>query len=120
MEITHPVQFYTKFNLSLYMDVLTDNATLCRKVNCLLTKKVIELHSLGYEFDFRLLNKQEVICLQDDRKYHSSNTQVKVIDQVFDFLSHSYKYIHTVDTGCGTKGLLIIEGIYICGQNICD
>lgn len=102
------------------MDLLIENPTLCRRVNCLLTKKIIELHSLGYEFDFRLLNAQEVICVQDNRKYHPSNMQVKVTDQVFDFLSHSYKYIHTIDTDCGTKGLLIIEGIYVSGQNISE
>jgi hypothetical protein len=40
--------------------------------------------------------------------------EVRIVDQVFDYISHSYKYIHTVETACGVRGLLVIEGIYAC------
>lgn len=90
------------------------NGSYCYRVNSRLTDKVIQLHNNGFEVDFSLLNKATLVCLQDNRCFYNQQACVRLIDQVFDFISHSYKYIHTVETSCGTKGLLIIEGIYTC------
>jgi len=84
-----------------------------RMVNSSLAHRIIELHSNGYDLDFDSVSEWEIICLQDHRIFSLKEVSVKIIDQVFDEISRSYKYIHTVDTACNRKGLLIIESIVI-------
>ena len=66
--------------------------------------------------DFYPASEKEIICLQDDRNFYIEEVSLKVIDQVFDEISQSYKYIHTIDTGYNCKGLLIIESIVIADE----
>lgn len=36
---------------------------------------------------------------------------MRVIDQCFDQLSHCYKYIQTIESGCGKRGVLLADNI---------
>ncbi|WP_142530143.1 hypothetical protein [Pedobacter westerhofensis] len=83
-----------------------------RKVNGSITRKVIELHNIGYVFDFLMLDQQELICLQDNKHFQKENVNVKVMGQGYDLFSHSFKYIHTIETSCGKRGLLLAEKVY--------
>ncbi len=83
-----------------------------RKRNSLITKRVIELQDKGYLFDFMSLGKQKFVCLQDSVCFQSPDVSIKLIDQVYDHFSNCYKYIHSVETSTGHKGLLLEEGIY--------
>ena len=84
----------------------------CRKLNCSLTKRVIELHSKGYDYDFLLLGNQHLLCLQNNSNFKVADVNISVIDQGYDQLSHTFKYVHTIDTGNGERGVLIVEGIF--------
>lgn len=83
-----------------------------RKVNGSITRKVIELHNIGYVFDFSILDQQEVICLQDNKHFRKENVNVKVMGQGYDLFSHSFKYIHTIETSCGKWGLLLADEVF--------
>lgn len=82
-----------------------------KKLNSSITNKVIELHNTGYDHDFQLTAQQHLLCLQDNRLFNFDNVLVRLIDQGYDNLSHSFKYIHTIDTGCGQKGILLTSKI---------
>ena len=77
------------------------------RVNSALTRKVIALHSHGYEFDFSLTADKKIRCAQDNRSFTPDQLCIKVVDLRYDELTGSYKYVHTVETCCGDKGLLI-------------
>jgi len=76
-----------------------------------LTKTLIDLHDSGYVFDFRVLDRERIICLQDSRQFNANGIIIKVINQHFDKITHSYKYIHTVETDCGDRGLIVADEI---------
>ena len=82
-------------------------------VNGNLTRKVIMLHNQGYDCDFVITIDKRVLCLQDERSFSISEIFIKVIDLCFDEISRSFKYIHTVETCFGDKGLLIDSCICI-------
>lgn len=84
----------------------------CRLVNHQLTRKLINLHNRGYELDFNLLNDHRLVCVQDGQCFSEEGLTVRIVDQVYDFITDSYKYLHTVETSCGKKGIMLIEGIY--------
>lgn len=88
------------------------NEDVCHLVNSRLTKKLIALQAKGYEYDFNLLRNRKLSCLQDDECFAEECLSVTVVDQVYDFITGTYKYLHTVETACGKKGILLIEGIY--------
>jgi hypothetical protein len=83
-----------------------------KKLNLLITNRIIELQQQGYLYDFTTVGKQRFLCLQDSVCFHAKDVSIKLIDQVYDQLSNSYKYIHAVETASGCKGLLLEEGIY--------
>ena len=76
-----------------------------------LTKKIIELQQLGYEQDFFKSDYDELICLQLDQRFPLDAVEIKLIDQQYDFMSHSFKYLHTVDTDSGQKGIALSNDI---------
>lgn len=84
-----------------------------RKLNFLLTRRVIELHGQGYDHDFLVSGDQHLICLQNNKNFNKEDVNIKVVDQAYDQLSRSFKYIHTIDTGNGERGVLIADGIFI-------
>jgi hypothetical protein len=81
-----------------------------RTINAPITRRVIELQAKGYDCDFYIIDSQ-LVCIQNNQVYPVWAVLVEVIDQVYDYFSRSYKYIHTVDTNQGDKGLIVIEGI---------
>jgi hypothetical protein len=91
---------------------MNNSEKLSRKLNFLLTRRVIELHGQGYDYDFQVLGSRNLICLQSNKNFNLEDLNIKVVDQGYDQLSRSFKYIHTVDTGNGELGVLIAEGIF--------
>jgi hypothetical protein len=83
-----------------------------RRVNSSLTKRVIELHGKGYDHDFLAAGKQHLLCLQNNQNFTVNDVNIKVIDQAYDHLTRSFKYIHTIVTCNGERGVLITEGIF--------
>lgn len=83
-----------------------------RKLNYSLTRRVIELHRKGYDYDFLLLADQQLLCLQNNSNFKVADVSISVIDQGYDQLSRTFKYVHTIDTGNGERGVLIAEGIF--------
>ncbi|PWK77154.1 hypothetical protein LX99_02964 [Mucilaginibacter oryzae] len=83
----------------------------CKKMNRTLTKWVIDLHGKGYTDDFLQLNSQRLRCLQNSEDFPITDLDIKVIHQGFDQLTKTYKYIHTIETMDGAKGLLVVEDV---------
>ena len=82
-----------------------------RIINRAITRQVINLHKQGYVNDFCLCNKH-LLCMQNAVNFRVNDVCIKVIDQVYDQLSRRFKYIHTIDTCNGEKGVMIIDQIF--------
>lgn len=82
-----------------------------RKLNSLMTKRVIELQAKGFDCDFILLSNNCVMCLQNSDIFPFQSFSVMLIDQVYDNLSESYKYIHAIETISGERGVLLAENV---------
>ncbi|RWY46042.1 hypothetical protein [Mucilaginibacter gilvus] len=96
------------------MNSLKNNA---RKLNNALTRRVIDLHDKGYTHDFLPMDGQHFLCLQDSVDFSVEDLNIQVIDHGFDQLSKTYKYIHTIETINGSKGLLVSD-VNCCGDVI--
>ncbi len=79
------------------------------KLNCALTRIIIDLHEKGYSEDFLMLDHYKYLCLGNGAEFHLYDSQVVVLVKAFDQLSGDYKYIHKIDTDSGMKGLLIAD-----------
>ncbi|WP_147273575.1 hypothetical protein [Pedobacter chinensis] len=79
------------------------------RLNVSITKKVIELQEKGYDCDFLLLANGSLLCMQTNRKYPMNTVAIKAMEHGYDFFSHSYKHIHTIETGNGERGVLLTE-----------
>ncbi|MGM9475602.1 hypothetical protein ACS5PU_04190 [Pedobacter sp. GSP4] len=79
------------------------------RLNVSITKKVIELQEKGYDCDFLLLANGNLLCMQTNFKYPLSTVAIKQMEHGYDFFSHSYKHVHTIETGNGEKGVLLTE-----------
>jgi hypothetical protein len=88
------------------------NALKTKKLNHVITSRVIDLHGQGYTDDFLPTDNHHFLCLQNSENFDIANLQINVIDQGFDQLTNTYKYIHTIETDNGSKGLLITD--FIC------
>jgi hypothetical protein len=82
-----------------------------RKLNLSLTKKVIELHAKGYHYDYLLLCNQQLLCVQNDHAVPATAVHIQVVDQCYDPVSRTFKYVHTIDTGNGEMGVMVAETI---------
>lgn len=82
-----------------------------KKMNSRITRRVIELHERGYSMDFQSLSKHYYLCLQNSYGFVIDDLVIVVIDQIFDQLSSTFKYIHTVETTSGDKGVLLSDTI---------
>ncbi len=80
-------------------------------VSCAMTRKVIDLHNQGYVYDFLITVDKIVMCIQDDQHYSNRDLIIRLTDICFDEISKSFKYIHTVETYCGRRGLLVANCI---------
>jgi len=83
-----------------------------KKLNHAITSRVIDLHSQGYTDDFLAAKDHTFHCLQNSEDFLITDLYIKVVDQGFDQLTKTYKYIHTIETINGSKGLLIAD--FIC------
>jgi len=83
-----------------------------KKLNRTITSRVIDLHGKGYTDDFLPTNEHTFLHIQNSENFTMADLSIKVIDQGFDQLTNSYKYIHTIETVNGDKGLLIAD--FIC------
>lgn len=83
-----------------------------RLVNKELTNRLIWLHAKGYDHDFCMTCNGYLTCLQNQQQFACYSAIIKVVCQVYDFITYSYKYVHTVETACGCKGIMVVEGIY--------
>ena len=81
------------------------------KINRRLTNWVINLHQNGYIDDFLTVNKDRVQCLQNGESFALCHLQVSLVHCCYDLLTHTYQYIHTIDTQVGCRGLLVTNGI---------
>ncbi|GGH21911.1 hypothetical protein [Mucilaginibacter phyllosphaerae] len=85
-----------------------------KKLNHAITARVIALHGQGYTDDFLPAKDQTFMCLQNSENFALPDLQIQMIGQGFDQLTNTYKYIHTIETITGSKGLLISD--FICTQ----
>jgi hypothetical protein len=74
-----------------------------------LIRTVSLLHGQGYCFDFSLGNNKQLFCLQSNMAFTEEALSVNLIGQVYDKVSRQFKYIHTVETDTGQKGLLLLN-----------
>jgi len=82
------------------------------RLNVSITKKVIELQEQGYDCDFLLLANGSLQCMQTNLNYPLSAVFIKEREHGYDLFSHSYKHVHTIETGNGEKGVLLTEKIF--------
>lgn len=80
-----------------------------RLVNHKITKHIITLHSQGYVADFQIGRNRNIICNDEEPYPIFRDFSIRIIDICFDQLSGSYKYLHTIETECGKKGLLLTD-----------
>lgn len=80
-------------------------------MNGRITRRVIELHEKGYSMDFQSLSKHDYLCLQNSYGFAIDDLVIVVIDQIFDRISRTFKYIHTVETTTGDKGVLLSDTV---------
>ncbi len=78
-------------------------------LNNALTSMVMNLHDQGYTNDFLPVKDEQFFCIQDCESYSMADLNIRAIDQGFDQLTNSYKYIHTIETCNGSKGLLFAD-----------
>jgi len=74
-------------------------------------RRIIQLHQTGYAYDFHLVFPNKLVCLQESLSFRLKDVNICVLDQLFDGDCGEYKYIHTVDTGCGYRGLMLSSEI---------
>ncbi|MDB4999476.1 MAG: hypothetical protein JWP67_625 [Mucilaginibacter sp.] len=82
------------------------------KLSNALTCKVIDLHDQGYINDFLPTSDHKLLCIQDCEDFSVEDIDIQVVDQQFDQLTNTYKYIHTIETINGSKGLMLTD--FIC------
>ncbi|TFF33754.1 hypothetical protein [Mucilaginibacter psychrotolerans] len=96
------------------MKILKNSA---RKLNNAITNRVIALHDQGYTHDFLPMQNQHFLCLQDSVDFDIADLNIKLIGEGFDHLTKTNKYIHTIETINGSKGLLVSD-VNCCGDAI--
>jgi len=92
------------------MNVMINNGKL--EMNGSMTEKVIELHDKGYDCDFFLIDDKILLCMQTNRRFPIKDVMVNAVKRAYDNFSHSYKHIHTIETACGEKGVLLTDSLF--------
>lgn len=82
------------------------------KINERMTDRIIELQERGFDMDFQYIGSRQVLCLQNNFIYGSDHLQIMAVEQTYDQFSNSRKYIHSVDTFEGLRGILLAEKSY--------
>jgi hypothetical protein len=73
---------------------------------------VIQLHQEGFSYDFSMLENHSYLCLQSNKVYTHDTANITFVDEFYDRYTSNYKFIHTIDTCCGIKGLMILNTMY--------
>jgi hypothetical protein len=81
------------------------------KINDDLTRRVTELHSLGYDHDFVLFADSTLLCLQSNVLYLRQAALIRLVDQVYDCICRQFRYVYTVESETGEKGILVLSDI---------
>jgi len=81
------------------------------KTNNSITRRVIELHEKGFTMDFDFMGNKNFRCLQSDDDFYPEDISITVIDQLYDQFTKSLKYIHTIETSNGYKGVLLSDKV---------
>lgn len=80
-----------------------------RFVNKIITKRIISLHDMGYTVDFKLGEKDNDACIEEEHITVFREFSLMSSEICYDRFSRSYKYLHAIETPCGIKGLLLTE-----------
>jgi hypothetical protein len=80
------------------------------RLNCSLTRMIVKLHEQGYAEDFIELAGDKYLCLNIGREFLLGGIEIRVVNQFFDKNTRTSKYLHTVDTLTGIKGILVSNG----------
>ncbi|UKT65326.1 hypothetical protein [Pedobacter mucosus] len=79
------------------------------RINKSITNKVIELQERGYDCDFLLLDNGSLHCMQTNTDYPINTVSIDIKEHGYDFFSHTYKHVHTIETGNDVRGVLLSE-----------
>lgn len=82
-----------------------------KTLNSTITQCVITLHQKGYTHDFLSIGAGRLQCIQSGESFDMHDLLISMVDCGFDLLTNTHKYIHTIDTPDGEKGLLISNNI---------
>jgi len=93
------------------LEPMNSSATNNRKLHVNLTKRLIDLQAKGYHFDYLIMCNGQLLCIQNNQAIPVNAVQIEVVDQLYDRMSRSFKYVHTIDTGNGEMGVMITEVI---------
>lgn len=91
---------------------MKNRAGITNRLNVSITKKVIELQERGYDCDFLLLANGSLLCMQSNTNYPINTVSISQMEHGYDFLSQTYKHVHTIETGNGERGVLLTEKEY--------
>ncbi|HKG08859.1 MAG TPA: hypothetical protein VKB19_20480 [Pedobacter sp.] len=82
-------------------------------VNSALTRQLIALHFRGYVLDFIFAEHRFFLCLQNNLLYDIGQVRVKLVSQIFDSLNKCYKYLHTIESENGDRGIFLSDTPYV-------
>jgi len=78
-----------------------------------LSKIIISLHTQGFILDYTIHEHHLLLCIQDNTELSFQLANVRLISQYYDRKNSCFTYIHTVEAPCGSRGLLLSDGICI-------
>lgn len=76
-----------------------------RIFNPSLTNSIINLQNNGYDYDFQRVDNEDLLCVQDNRRFSTKNLIIKSIE----LSQKSAKGLQTIETSTGERGLLLTE-----------
>ena len=79
------------------------------KINPRLTELIIGLHEQGYTEDFFMEGQAIYLTAGEKQMNLCLPFTIKDIDEYYDSLNRKYRYVQTVETSCGIKGILISD-----------
>jgi hypothetical protein len=83
-----------------------------KKINCLITSRIIDLQAKGYDLDYFVLDRCVLCCMQNNLLTPLKDAVIELIDLGYDHFYQEFKYIHTVENTNGDKGMLIVNRIF--------
>jgi len=81
------------------------------KFNGRIARRVMELHTRGFDNDFFERGENTLVSMQSLHETMSGQAEVRLVDQCPKLPGNSFVYLHTVETSDGEKGLLITDRI---------